>query len=77
MEAHLDFLREHREQILSAGSLRPQPTDNPVGALWIVEAESVAGVEELCQVDPFWKNGLRRDIKVMHWSKAFEDKRGI
>ena len=74
LDAHLVWLAEREHQILVAGSLREETGSHPVAGLWIVEAESKEAVEKLYQTDPFWTNGLRESVEILHWSKAFPDK---
>lgn len=73
MAAHLAYLEECRDRILVAGSLRETPGADPVGGLWIVEAESREAAEALCRKDPFWAVGLRKSTVLLHWSKAFPE----
>ena len=73
MAAHLSWLAERQDVIKVAGSLRQTLDDVPLGALWIVEAESIAAVDELYQTDPFWTKGLRQSVEILYWSKAFPD----
>lgn len=71
LAAHISWLDERRQTILVAGSLRENPEARPIGAFWVVEAESKSVVEELYQSDPFWTSGLREGVEILHWSKAF------
>ncbi|MHC4857916.1 MAG: YciI family protein [Planctomycetota bacterium] len=71
LPAHISWLDERRHTILVAGSLREDPEANPIGAFWVVEAESKSEVDELYKSDPFWTNGLREGVEILHWSKAF------
>ena len=73
LSAHLAWLAERQSHILVAGSLRPTPDAVPVGALWIVEAPSASEASALFETDPFWQQGLRQGVEVLHWSKAFPD----
>lgn len=70
LAAHISWLDERRQTILVAGSLREDPEANPIGAFWVVEAESKSEVVELYNSDPFWTNGLRNGVEILHWSKA-------
>ena len=72
--AHLEWLERH-PSILVAGSLRPEPEAAPVGALWIVEAESKEEIEALFQSDPFWTAGLRQGCEILHWFKAVPERK--
>ena len=77
LDAHLSWLAERRQSIPVAGSLREDPDADPIGAWWVVEAGSRAEVEELIKSDPFWMNGLRESIEILHWSKAFPDQQSL
>jgi len=74
LEAHISWLDENSEQVLVGGSLRRSLDEQPVGGLWIVNAESIEVVESLIETDPFWVNGLRSSQEILHWSKAFENR---
>ena len=54
-----------------------EPNSNPIGAFWVVEAESKDDVEKLFMSDPFWTNGLRESVEILHWSKAFQDEQTL
>ncbi len=75
MAAHIAWLDQVREFVLVGGSLRHSPEQAPVGGLWIVELESKAAVEALMKQDPFFTGGLRESWEILHWSKAFEDRK--
>ena len=72
---HIEWLDKHRATVLVAGSVRPDMENPPVGALWVVEAEQKADVEQLFRTDPFWVNGLRNTYEILHWTKAFPERR--
>ncbi len=72
MEAHLAWLEALSPKILAAGSLRVNDDCNPDGALWIVDAESESEVRDIFSDDPFWKNGLRQQVEIRTWRKAFD-----
>lgn len=74
LDAHIRWIAEHRDTVLVAGSLRNEPDEVPKGGLWIVEAPSKLAVLDLMQSDPFYTCGLRKNVEVLHWSKALEDK---
>lgn len=75
LEAHLSWLDQRRESVLAAGSLRHEQDSTPIGALWVVEADSRAEAAELFTTDPFYTNGLRERVEILHWSKAFADEK--
>lgn len=72
LQAHIDWVDEHKHSVLVAGSLRHEPGEVPKGGLWVVQAESKAAVFELMKTDPFWTCGLRQGVEVLHWSKALQ-----
>lgn len=74
LDAHVEWVAQHRASVLVAGSLRSEPGEVPKGGLWIVEAASKAAVLDLMQSDPFYTCGLRQAVEVLHWSRALEDK---
>lgn len=74
LPAHIEWLEQHRDVVLVGGSLREDPAGQPVGGLWIVEAESKTAIEELLKTDPFWIRGLRQGYEILYWSKAFAEK---
>lgn len=72
---HIEFLDRNKDRVLVPGSLRAVPGDEPVGGLWIVEAEDEAGVRALFEDDPFWVNGMRARVRINRWQKAFPDRK--
>lgn len=72
---HIEWLDEHRNTILIGGSLRESPEQTAIGGLWIVDANSRDAIMTLIQTDPFWQMGLRESVEILHWSKAFENRR--
>lgn len=74
LAAHIEWLDQHRDSILIGGSLREEAGQNPIGGLWIVEAQGREDIETLIQTDPFWQVGLRESVEILHWSKAFPDR---
>ena len=74
LDAHISWLDENKAHVLVGGSLRESPDAQPVGGLWIVNAESKQQVEMLIETDPFWVHGLRKSREILHWSKAFENR---
>jgi len=77
LAAHIAWLDQHRDSILVGGSIRDEPSQNPIGGLWIVETQGREDVEALIETDPFWQIGLRESVEILHWSKAFPDRRTL
>lgn len=74
LEAHVQWVADHQDAVLVAGSLRTEPQAVPKGGLWIVEAPSRKAVLDLMKSDPFYTCGLRQSVEVLHWSKALDRK---
>ena len=70
LQAHIEWLEEHKEVIPVGGSLRSAVGDVPQGGLWVANAESKAQIEGLLKSDPFFVAGLRQSYEILHWSKA-------
>ncbi|MGB5705779.1 MAG: YciI family protein [Arenicellales bacterium] len=75
LQSHIRWPDDHKEVVFIGGSLREEPDANPIGRLWIVEAESKLTIEALIRTDPFWVHGLRDTYRILHWSKAFPDRK--
>ena len=75
LQAHINWLDEHRELVLIGGSLRKELGENPVGGIWLVEAPDKNAVEVLIQSDPFSIHGLRERHEILLWSKAFPERK--
>jgi uncharacterized protein YciI len=76
MPGHLSFLEANAERIKAAGPLRASAGD-PVGGLWLVEADSSEIVDRLVKADPLWPTGLRRSVRVLRWSQVFANGRRL
>ena len=74
LQAHIDWVAAHQDQVRVAGSLREETGQVPKGGLWIVDAPSKTAVHDLMQTDPFWTCGLRESVEVLHWSKALDQR---
>lgn len=75
LPAHFEWLDACQDVVLVAGSLRESADANPIGALWIVEADDEAQARSVFQTDPFWLNGLRAKVEILRWSKAFPERK--
>jgi hypothetical protein len=70
LDAHFAWLAANKDRVLIAGSLRSDVGGDSLGGLWIIEADSKAGAEQVYQGDPFFANGLRAKVEVFHYVKA-------
>ena len=77
MPDHLAFLEQNRDRIRAAGPLRDGDDGEGAGGLWLVEAENADAVAALCRADPFWPTGLRKDLRVLRWTRVFADGRRL
>jgi hypothetical protein len=77
LQEHFDWLAENDDKVLLAGSLRTDVGGASLGGLWIIEADSKAGAEQVYQTDPFFANGLRASVEVFHYVKAHPDKASV
>ena len=73
LKSHIAWLAERKDQVLVAGAVRTDLDSYPIGAFWVVEASSKEDVKALYTSDPFWIKGLRKDVEILHWAKAFPD----
>ncbi|KAG1668230.1 hypothetical protein GQR58_018014 [Nymphon striatum] len=74
-DAHVAFAKAHPE-LLIGGGLKPDIEGDFCGALWIVEAESKAQVEQLIAKDPFYFPE-HRQYEVYTWGKLLEDQTAV
>ena len=77
MAEHFAFLDSQKDKVLVAGSVREIPSDQPLGGLWIVEAENEAEVRDIFKDDPFWVNDMRAGVRINRWVKAFPDRKTL
>ena len=69
-EAHFAYLGGNRHKILLGGGLRHGPGDWYCGGMWVMEVDSREEAASLCENDPFFKLGLRKDYRLYVWGKA-------
>lgn len=69
-DLHFDYLREHQNEILLAGGLRPAPTEWYCGGLWVLEVASREDAIRLVEHDPYFRLGLRKSYRLLTWGKA-------
>ena len=77
LESHFAFLDSRKDKVLVAGSMREIPSDQPLGGLWIVEANNDAEVRDIFKDDPFWVNNMRASVRINRWVKAFPDRKTL
>lgn len=67
---HFAYLARHAGKIRIGGGLRGGPDEWYCGGLWVLEVESRAEAEQLCENDPYFKLGLRKAYRLAVWGKA-------
>ncbi len=77
LQAHIEWLEQHRDVIPVGGSLRHDPGQTPKGGLWIAHAESKDQLDELLKTDPFYTAGLRQSYDILHWSKSNDGRKEL
>jgi hypothetical protein len=75
LKSHFEFLDRVKDRVLVPGSVREVPSDKPLGGLWIIEAKDEAEVRDIFKDDPFWTGGLRAQVRINRWQKAFPDRK--
>nr|TFG55597.1 MAG: hypothetical protein E4H34_00175 [Hyphomicrobiales bacterium] len=70
---HLAYLAANKAKILLAGGLRPEPSGSFEGGLWILDVADRNEAMQCVENDPFFKNGLRKSVRVAAWGKAFPE----
>lgn len=73
MQAHIAHERALEDKILAAGSTRSDDGETPTGGLLILDVETRAEAEACFNADPFTQAGLRRNVVIKRWFKAFWD----
>ncbi len=73
LQPHLEYLRVQRKKILLSATRQDPKTDEILGFVWIIEADSAAEAESLCRKDPFWEAGLRTTFRLSSLIKAIPE----
>ena len=61
---HFAYLDQHRDEILLAGGLRPNPGEWYCGGLWVMEVADREDAVRLCEDDPYFRLGLRKGYRL-------------
>lgn len=68
---HLDYLENHKDNLLAAGALLNDDGTGGHGGVYIVDVEDRAAAEEFIANDPFTKAGLFESVVITRWRKAY------
>jgi len=71
-ELHIEYLRQHMDEIVLAGGCRDTHGGTFVGGLWVLEVPSKERAQELIEADPYYVPGCR-SYRLVTWGKAFPD----
>jgi uncharacterized protein YciI len=72
---HSAYVRSVAGKILCSGSLRDTSEGRQTGAMWVIDANTREEAEAIFQGDPFFKEGLRANVRIWHWTKGVWDGR--
>ncbi len=70
-EDHLAWLGQNTDKVLLAGALSPGEGGAAHGALWIFNAGSAEEVRQILSGDPFYREGLRKSVRIDAWTRGF------
>lgn len=70
-EEHIAWLGQNTDKVLLAGALSPGEGGAPYGALWIFKADSAEEVRQILSGDPFYREGLRKSVRIDAWTRGF------
>jgi uncharacterized protein YciI len=70
LDDHLKFLEANKAKVVLAGPLREDLEAPATAGLWVFEADSKDEVKAIIEADPFFKQGLRKSIRILQWGKA-------
>ena len=69
--AHLEYLKSHEAQILTAGPLLSDDGKNPVGSLLILDFADLDAARKFAEGDPYNVAGLFKAVNICPWRKVF------
>ena len=70
---HAAYVESILGRLRAAGPLTDAKTSAAAGALWMVEASGPDEVRKLLEADPYYKAGLRKNIRIVAWKQVFAD----
>jgi uncharacterized protein YciI len=68
--AHLEYLQQFLPQILFAGPLLDDGSDDMIGSLLVMEFADRAAAEAFAAGDPYGKAGLFASVRITPWRKV-------
>ena len=70
LDEHLAYVRSVQASILCSGALRQNPDGRQTGGMWVIDVPTYEEARALFEADPFFKMGLRANIRMSHWTKG-------
>ena len=70
-EAHLAYLNEHRDQIVTAGPTTTEDGSAMTGSVLVMEFKDRAAAEAFAAGDPYKKADLFESVDIKPWKRAF------
>ena len=64
LEAHLEYIEEHMDEIAVAGPLFDESGSHMVGSCLIYRADTLAGAQLLFEGDPYFKAGIWNRVET-------------
>lgn len=70
-EAHVAYLKENSEKIVTAGPLLNDAGTDMVGSLLVLDLADREAADAFAASDPYAKAGLFRSVEIRPWKKVF------
>ena len=71
-DAHLEFLKNNRTSLYTAGPTLSDDGESMNGSLLVVDFPDRAAVEAFAAADPYAKAGLFESVVIKPWKRVFE-----
>lgn len=70
-QSHLDYLDRNVNILLACGAKLSDDGDTASGGIYLVDLDSREAAEQFIQADPFYKEGLFAEVKIVRWRQAY------
>lgn len=70
VDKHIAYVRSVAGSLLASGALRDTPDGKQTGGMWVIDKPTRAEAMAIFEGDPFFKEGLRANVVVKHWTKG-------
>jgi uncharacterized protein YciI len=65
---HAAYVRSIAQHFVCTGAMRDTPEGTQTGGMWVLDVPTREEAVALFQGDPFFKEGLRANVRVQHWT---------